>query len=182
MTPSHLSLSGGVLDKRAESRRATPWIRCEVCGRAVQLRADGTVRAHNRHRHARGDYGHRCGGSERRQARWPVSQLLWHHAGDLWVVLEDRVKTTEFRDYLLRCVRGREKGRVMVAHGEYMHRHGWEAVREPFEESYCFDCEKLVSEHAKCDGCGHYDCDCICDFLRDDWPTHPSNPDAVEAR
>jgi D-glycero-D-manno-heptose 1,7-bisphosphate phosphatase len=46
------------------------------------------------------------------------------------------------------------------------------------DDSFCTDCQKLLSAHEKCEACGHYDCDCICDFLRDDWPTHPSNPDS----
>lgn len=45
------------------------------------------------------------------------------------------------------------------------------------DDSFCADCQKWLSEHGKCSACGHYDCDCICEFLRDEWPTHPSNPD-----
>lgn len=61
--------------------------------------------------------------------------------------------------------------------------HWWtcsECKRPADEDSFCTDCQKRLSAHEKCDGCEHYVCDCICDFLRDDWPTHPSNPDARE--
>ena len=34
----------------------------------------------------------------------------------------------EWGDYWLECIAGREKGRQMTGHGEYMHRHGWTAV------------------------------------------------------
>ena len=47
------------------------------------------------------------------------------------------------------------------------------------DDSFCEDCQKWLSDHEHCpNGCGHYACDCICGFLRDEWPTHPSNPDA----
>lgn len=98
--------------------------RCEVCGRTIQVLKDGTLRAHKWHRRI----GDLCQGSGYRQARWPVGQLLRHHAGDLWEVVEDLAGTTRYRDYKLRCLAGREKGRAMNAHGEYMHRHGWTAV------------------------------------------------------
>jgi len=52
------------------------------------------------------------------------------------------------------------------------------------DDSFCVDCQKTLSEHDLCarsdvrpGGCGHYTCDCICDFIRDVWPTHPMNPD-----
>jgi hypothetical protein len=57
-------------------------------------------------------------------------------------------------------------------------------TRSEQSDSFCADCQKPLSEHEHCArsdvraaGCGHYDCDCICDFLRDEWPTHPANPD-----
>lgn len=48
-------------------------------------------------------------------------------------------------------------------------------------DSYCDDCRKLVSEHAICPECKHADCDCICEFLRTEWPTHHANPNRIEA-
>ena len=48
-------------------------------------------------------------------------------------------------------------------------------------DSFCEDCKKPLSAHEKCSGCEHYECDCICDFLRDEWPTHPANPEAPDA-
>lgn len=57
------------------------------------------------------------------------------------------------------------------------------AVNDPV----CLGCQKLESEHKTCaredvraGGCGHYTCDCICDFLRDVWPTHPANLEAPQ--
>lgn len=35
-------------------------------------------------------------------------------------------------------------------------------------------------EAPTCDGCGHLDDDCICAFLRDEWPAHHANPEAVD--
>lgn len=110
-----------------ETWRARPHGRCEVCGRVVQVFRDGTCRPHKPPGHYGWDADH-CQGSGYRQARWPVGQLLRHHAGDVWEVAEDRAGTTPWRDYLMRCLQGREKGRVMSAHGEYMHRHGWTAI------------------------------------------------------
>lgn len=100
-----------------------PRLPCQVCGRPLVPKKDGTARCHNyRSRHGRWT----CQGSGYRMARWPVGQLLRHHAGDLWEVVEDR--GGQWSDYYLRCLRGREEGREMVAHGEYMHRHGWEVA------------------------------------------------------
>lgn len=45
-------------------------------------------------------------------------------------------------------------------------------------DSFCRDCQKPLSAHTKCSGCEHFACDCICEFLRDEWPTHHANPDA----
>lgn len=99
-----------------------PRVKCQGCHRMLVPLRDDTARAHNNRR----DDGHRCPSSGYRLPRWPVGQRLHHHSGDLWVVDEDRGGA--WGDYLLRCLAGREKGRVMVAHGEYMHRHGWTAA------------------------------------------------------
>jgi hypothetical protein len=94
-------------------------VKCQVCGRMLVPLKSGLHRNHVRHRRAE-DW---CQGSGYRAERWPVDQLLRHHSGDLWQVLEDR--GGQWGDYFLRCLLGREQGRAMVAHGEYMHRHGW---------------------------------------------------------
>jgi hypothetical protein len=47
------------------------------------------------------------------------------------------------------------------------------------ESRICEDCNKPLAEHGHCEACGHYDCDCICEFLRTEWPTHPANPDRI---
>lgn len=122
MTPSRTERDESirVLDPGA-GNRVRPHGRCEVCGRVVQVLRDGTCRTHNFRRH----HGGRCSGSGYRQARWPEGQLLRHHAGDVWQVVEDRAGTTPYRDYWMRCIQGREKDREFAAHGEYMHRHGW---------------------------------------------------------
>lgn len=44
--------------------------------------------------------------------------------------------------------------------------------------SWCPDCRKWDDEHETCAKCGHPDCDCICEFLRNVWPTHSANPAA----
>lgn len=49
------------------------------------------------------------------------------------------------------------------------------------DDSWCRDCEKWLSEHAICPKCDHADCDCICEFLRTEWPTHPDNPERTGA-
>lgn len=87
---------------------------------------DGTSRNHYRHRYpATIDRYDRvyCKGAGYRLARWKPRQQLRHHSGDVWEVVEDR--GGRYGDYWLRCLAGREKGREMLAHGEYMHRHGW---------------------------------------------------------
>lgn len=94
---------------------------CQVCGRMLVPKRDGTARYHNSYPH---QSGWRCQGSGYRMARWAVGQHLHHHSGDLWEVAEDR--GGRYGDYYLRCLAGREKGREMIAHGEYMHRHGWQ--------------------------------------------------------
>lgn len=88
---------------------------------------DGTSRAHYPTARSNATYRYdrdRCPGSGYRMARWPVGQKLRHHSGDVWEVLEDI--GGRYGDYRLGCLAGREKGREMDAHGEYMHRHGWE--------------------------------------------------------
>lgn len=116
-------MSEAILDAGA-GYRVRPHGRCEVCGRVVQVLRDGTCRPHKPPGHHGWDADH-CQGSGYRQARWPVGTLLRHHSGDLWEVDADLAGTTRWRDYHLRCLAGREKGREMSAHGEYMHRHGW---------------------------------------------------------
>jgi hypothetical protein len=99
---------------------------CQVCGRLLVPLKDGTHRYHGR--------GYRCEGSGYRAARWPVGQRLRHHAGSVWEVVEDRGGRWG-SDYLLRrtadpvpeWIQERPVGSTMVTHGEYMHRHGWEA-------------------------------------------------------
>lgn len=104
----------------------TRQIACQVCGRKLVPLKDGTSRRHYADRRRPGqdayDRSH-CRGSGYRLARWPVGQELYHHSGDRWLVVEDRGGT--YGDYWLRCLVGREQCREMVAHGEYMHRHGW---------------------------------------------------------
>lgn len=52
--------------------------------------------------------------------------------------------------------------------------HSWQ------EDVLCHDCCKYLDEHETCAKCEHFDCDCICEFLRTDWPTHPANPERVD--
>lgn len=89
---------------------------------------DGTSRPHyaRRKRYVEDHYRNHCQGSGYRLARWLEGQELYHHSGDRWLVVEDR--GGEWGDYWLRCLAGREKDREMLAHGEYMHRHGWRPV------------------------------------------------------
>jgi hypothetical protein len=111
-------------------------IPCQVCGRRLVPLKDGTSRNHHPRRYGRGveqfDRSY-CQGSGHRLARWPVGQLLFHHSGDLWQVAEDR--GGQWGDYWLKCLHGREKDREMLAHGEYMHRHGWRAPEIVLEVS-----------------------------------------------
>jgi len=97
---------------------------CQVCGRHLVPLASGLHRDH-RPGHSREPYD-RCPGGGYRAERWPVGQHLRHYAGDLWLVVQDR--GGEYGDYWICCIAGREKGRAMRAHSEYMHRHGWEAA------------------------------------------------------
>lgn len=47
--------------------------------------------------------------------------------------------------------------------------------------SFCEPCGKYESEHGTCAKCGHLEpCDCICEFLRTEWPTHHANPERVD--
>lgn len=100
------------------------YIECQGCRRLLAPLRDGTSRDHNTTRG--GSNGYRCPSSGYRLARWEVGQRLRHHSGDLWLVAEDL--GGQWGDYLMRCLAGNEKGREMVAHGEYMHRDGWTAV------------------------------------------------------
>jgi hypothetical protein len=104
--------------------RERTYVKCQVCQRMLRPLKSGLHRSHKPHRY--GEPYSRCQGSGYRAERWPVGQKLWHHSGDLWEIVEDR--GGRWGDYYLRCLRGREKGREMVGHGEYMHRHGWEAA------------------------------------------------------
>lgn len=97
-------------------------VQCQVCGRMLVPLKSGLHRNHAPRGHHE-PYS-RCQGSGYRAERWPVGQQLHHHAGDRWEVVEDR--GGQWGDYYLRCLWGREEGREMVAHGEYMHRHGWQ--------------------------------------------------------
>lgn len=96
-------------------------IRCQGCGRMLTALRDGTARRHNNR-----PGGYHCQSSGYRLARWDVGQRLRHHTGDLWVIRRD--DGGEWGDYWLECIAGREKGRQMTGHGEYLHRHGWTAV------------------------------------------------------
>lgn len=119
---------------------------CQVCGRSLVPLRDGTSRSHTPRRRGTGgrEYA-RCQGSGYRLARWPVGQRLRHHTTGIWEVVEDRAATTRWADYLIRCVEPtrslsgdgymEEPGKETVAHGEYMHRHGWTPVADPEGES-----------------------------------------------
>lgn len=107
-------------------------IPCQVCRRELVPLRDGTSRRHRAPRSY--EPWSACQGSGYRLARWEVGQRLLHHTGSVWVVEEDRDATTKWGDYIVRCidvsraVNDNEDGRVMVAHGEYLHRHGWEPL------------------------------------------------------
>ena len=89
---------------------------------------NGLAKPHGRHGN--------CPGAGYRLARWPVGQLLRHHAGSVWEVIDDDGPRTRpwSPDYRLRCVVGspwgnsETKGKEMTTHGEYMHRHGWTPI------------------------------------------------------
>lgn len=99
---------------------------CQVCGRPLTTRPDGLTRDHR----APGQepYG-RCRGAGYRHARWEVGQRLAHHSSGIWVVFAD--VGGDYGDYWIRCLSGSEKDRDLMAHGEYMHRHGWSPVEAP---------------------------------------------------
>jgi hypothetical protein len=103
---------------------------CQVCGRMLVPLKDGTSRSHipgsRRRRNPDGFDREYCQGAGYRLARWQPGQRLRHHSGDVWVIEEDQGGM--WGDYLMHCLDGRERGRTMVAHGEYMHRHGWTAL------------------------------------------------------
>jgi len=141
---------------------------CQVCGRELALRRDGLVKPH---KYARGlgqeaDY---CNGTGYRHDRWPVGQRLQHHTGSIWEIAEDR--RGQHGDYLIRCVEGSwlepATGKEMVAHGEYMHRHGWTPITDDctcgcafgrhnhrVAGSPCLDCEEPFE-------CSGYDMDVL---------------------
>jgi hypothetical protein len=98
---------------------------CQVCGRPLVPLGGG---AHRRHKRPgeHGSYFDYCSGSLYRAARWPVGQELRHHAGDLWRV--EKSHGDNCGDYEIRCIAGREQGRTMTVHAEYMHRDGWRAA------------------------------------------------------
>ena len=107
---------------------------CQVCGRLLVPLRDGTSRSHTPRRAGTGggEYN-RCPGSRYPLARWTVGQRLIHHTGMIWEVVEDQ--GGPYGNYLIRCVdlnghdsRYESVGREMVAHGEYLHRHGWWAA------------------------------------------------------
>jgi hypothetical protein len=53
--------------------------------------------------------------------------------------------------------------------------------RETRDAEFVCTCGRHESDHDICDECRHPDCDCICAFLRDVWPTHPANHEAASA-
>lgn len=101
---------------------------CLVCGRLLAVERSGLVKPHKAPG-TREPYKYCCG-TGYRHARWEAGHYLRHHSGDLWLVIGDvRPRfAVAGDDYRLRCVAGREKGREMSAHAEYMHRHGWTLV------------------------------------------------------
>jgi hypothetical protein len=120
-----------------KTSRSRPRGKCLVCGREVQVLRDGTSRRHKRRPNMRNIYADYCQGSGYRNAPWPVGQKLRHHAGDLWEITGSNLPGDGKwhnhwlhmpGDYTLRCIAGREEGREMRAHAEYMHRNGWTAA------------------------------------------------------
>lgn len=108
------------------ARQGSARIQCQCCGRMLVPLKDGTSRNHHPRRYGSDvDLYDRsyCRGSGYQLTRWKPRQQLRHHSGDIWVVVKDQ--GGRWGDYWLECLSGREKGRAMVAHGEYMHRHGW---------------------------------------------------------
>lgn len=117
-------------------------IRCQVCGRQLVPRADGTSRHHFARRKLHVDDDRDlCSGSGQRLARWHVGQNLQHHSGSRWVVDEDI--GGRWGDYLIRCTEASplsppdtddREGRTVRVHGEYLHRHGWVPISVPSVE------------------------------------------------
>jgi hypothetical protein len=109
-------------------RQSTSRLKCQVCGRMLAAKSDGTSWNHYSYRYpatiVRADRSY-CPGSGFQLARWKPRQQLRHHSGDIWEVVGTSGPGLVGGDYFIRCVSGREAGREMVAHGEYMHRHGW---------------------------------------------------------
>lgn len=64
-----------------------------------------------------------------------------------------------------------DDGRGAKRHGDPLGHRG---------DAWCSPCRKWVSEHDRCPECQHAECDCICEFLRTEWPTHHANPDRVD--
>jgi hypothetical protein len=92
----------------------------------LAVKKDGTSRDHYPTARSNTTFRYdreRCAGSGYRLERWKPRQQFRHYSGDVWEIVEDR--GGQHGDYFLRCLSGREKGREMVAHGEYMHRDGW---------------------------------------------------------
>src|ERR1700761_9438286 len=138
---------------------------CQVCGRRLTLRRDGLVKPH-KHPNCPGWEADNCDGVGYRHARWPVGQHLRHHAGSVWTVVEDR--GGRYGDYLIRCVigtkrrgwiGGEEAGRETVAHGDYMHRHGWTPIDDVCLCGHGFDCHDHRLINAPCRDCEEpYEC------------------------
>lgn len=108
-----------------DSSRTREHLPCQVCGRSLATRPDGLVKPHKQRRGAEDN----CRGAGYRHARWEVGQQLQHHSSGVWEVFDD--VGGEYGDYWIRCLSGSEKGRNLMAHGEYMHRHGWTPVETP---------------------------------------------------
>lgn len=114
-------------------------VKCQGCGRLLVPLRDGTARNHSTRRGS----GYRCPSSGYRLARWTVGQKLRHHTSGIWVI--DADLGGEYGDYEVRCLTGVEKGRVMVAHGEYMHRHGWTPIGAS-DVGVCFGHQRTEGE------------------------------------
>lgn len=130
---------------------------CQVCGRRLTLRRDGLVKPHKAPG-SRGWDSDYCRGTGYRHDRWRAGQRLQHHSSGVWVVVEDRDASTEWGDYLIRCIDTggalslEEFGREIVAHGEYMHRHGWTPVDDDCLCGHGFD-RHDHRRHGSCRDC-----------------------------
>lgn len=67
------------------------------------------------------------------------------------------------------------KGRVLEVYTDHarVQLHITEAGRK-------INVSELAPYEPRCKVCDHFVDDCICDFVRDEWPTHFANPDRVE--